>query len=321
MGCFLGCFGDAKDGRSRKQRIQRADSQVQLLQQNKVRSFQQQSLLLEEQSFTETPPPNLVTKLQNRPEGEDQLSPSPRKRVTFNANITTHEHYSLYESTDSLPEGNLNVQKEKELNPRSSSQPQFEEENSVKSCIVLYPPNHRYHNARDRDSEDEAEDYGDSDFDDLEDDYGDEDDIDCISDGQEMWSGSTLIPSLESRTENQLTSFIKTQFLEEDSTPVLKTQARNRSDYVNSVLNPVENVTQWKAAKSKGTCLLKLQKENNQSLFALSVRSDQFQNSNQETAVDASLSNWLVSSESTLPKKTSSSGIEYITDVKVMSKG
>ncbi|XP_073300672.1 uncharacterized protein [Primulina huaijiensis] len=314
MGCFLGCFGDAKDRSSRRQRIHRADHQV---KQKRVGSFQQQSVFLAGQSITEPPPPSLVSELQNRPEGEEQqLSPSPRKRVTFNSNITTYEHYSLCESTDSLPEGNPNVQEEKERNPKSSSQPLFEDENPVKSCFVSYPPNHRYHDARD--SDDEAEEYTDSDLDDSEDDY--EDDIDCTSDGREMmWPGSTLIQSLESRTENQSAGVIKkTQLLEEDGTLGSQSQARNRSDYINSVLNPVENVTQWKAAKSKGTRLLKSQKENNQTLFALSVRCDQFKNSNQEIAVDASLSNWLVSSESTLPKKkNSSSDIEYVN----MSKG
>ncbi|XP_073136274.1 uncharacterized protein [Henckelia pumila] len=307
MGCFLGCFGDAKDRRSGRHRIHRPGYQV---QQKRVGNFQQQSVLLADQSITETSPPNLVSELRNRPEEvEQQLSPSPRKRVTFNSNITTYEHYSLYESTDSLPEGNSNVQKEEERNPRSSSQPLLEDENSVKSCVVSYPPNHRYHDARD--SDDEEEDYSDSDLDDLEDDYEDEDDVDCASGGREMmWPGSTLIQSLESRTDYQSAGVDeKAQLLEEDRTLGSKYQARNRSDYVNSVLNPVENATQWKVVKSKGTCLLKSQKENNPSL---SVRCDQFKNSNQEIAVDASLSNWLVSSGSTIPKKTSSSDIEYI---------
>ncbi|KZV37761.1 hypothetical protein F511_31143 [Dorcoceras hygrometricum] len=306
-------------GTRRSLRPETACDLIHLAMQSRVGSFQQQSvLLLADQSITETQPSGLVSELQL--EGEEKLSTSPRKRVTFDSNITTYEHYSHYGSTDSLPEGNQDVQTEKERTPISSTQPLLEDDNSVKLCIVSYPPNHRYHNARDSDDEAE-EDYSDIDLDDLEDDYEDEDEVDCKLDGQETWPGSTLIISLESRTENQSAGVMKKiQSLEEDGTLGPKSsQARNRSDYVNSVLNPVENVTQWKAAKSKGTCLLKSQKENKESLLALSVRCDLFKNSNQEISVDASLSNWLVSSASTLPKQTSSSAIEYINDIKTIS--
>ncbi|PWA85238.1 hypothetical protein CTI12_AA151270 [Artemisia annua] len=66
--------------------------------------------------------------------------------------------------------------------------------------------------------------------------------------------------------------------------------ARDENGYILSILNPVENLDQWKALKSKGTTKplsLNLQKEN------LPEKKNQIQ----ETAVDASLSNWLISSE------------------------
>ncbi|KAL2238720.1 UNVERIFIED_CONTAM: Protein JASON, partial [Sesamum indicum] len=288
----------------------------------------------------------------NKPEGVEQLSPSPKKRVTFNSNVTTYEHVPVHESIDSLPECMENVEKEEEglkaSSQSHSSQPISEDDNSVTSSVGSYPPNHRYHNARD--SDDEAAEYEDSDFDDLDDsddegDYDDED-IDVRIAGQEVWSESVLTASMESRTGNPSSHAID----EEVESPIVKPQlpdedvkafgskpnARDRSDYINSVLNPVENITQWKAAKSKGTHVLKPQKENLTANFEaprISFSSDpplvqapfsfktQLKNSNQEIPVDASLSNWLVSPEITPPKKTSFSALETITSGRTMSEG
>ncbi|KAL2556882.1 hypothetical protein Fot_01621 [Forsythia ovata] len=81
-----------------------------------------------------------------------------------------------------------------------------------------------------------------------------------------------------------------------------KTNARDRSVYVNSVLNPIENITQWKAVKSKGT---KHPKEN------FKQDSDQSKHQNQDIAVNASLSNWLVPcEEASSAKKMSHSELD-----------
>ncbi|KAL0383649.1 UNVERIFIED_CONTAM: protein JASON [Sesamum calycinum] len=354
MGCFLGCFGGAKDRRRRKQRVNRASPQR---QRNKVQNVQQEIVITAEQTVAETTPTNLVSELRNKPEGVEQLSPSPKKRVTFNSNVTTYEHVPVHESIDSLPECMASVEKEEEKGLKASSQSHSsqsisEDDNSVTSSVGSYPPNHRYHNARD--SDDEAAEYGDSDLDDLdddEDDYDDydDDDVDVKIAGQEVWSESVLTASMESRTGNPSphaideeaeSPMVKPQLPDEDVKAFgTKPNARDRSDYINSVLNPVENITQWKAAKSKGTHVLKPQKENltgnfeaprisfssepplGQAPFSFKTKSDQLKNSNQEISVDASLSNWLVSPEITPPKKTSFSGLETITSVRTMSEG
>ncbi|KVH94308.1 hypothetical protein Ccrd_003656 [Cynara cardunculus var. scolymus] len=111
-----------------------------------------------------------------------------------------------------------------------------------------------------------------------------------------------------------------------DFASVFLFNARDRSAFVVPVLNPVENLTQWKALKSKGTPPVKpfnfnQQKENS------SLNSTPFapQNRNQETAVDASLSNWLVSSEKNTPnnKRVVSNNPEYepISSGKSLSRG
>ncbi|GJY36805.1 eisosome protein SEG2-like protein [Tanacetum coccineum] len=122
--------------------------------------------------------------------------------------------------------------------------------------------NYRYGNCLESDDEFEDFDHEDYDFDEDDYDLDDEDDDDGYGDVEEV-----LDPSTESNRN-----------------------ARDENGYILSILNPVENLDQWKALKSKGTTKplsVNLQKEN----------LPQEKNQTQETAVDASLSNWLISSE------------------------
>ncbi|KAF7818463.1 eisosome protein [Senna tora] len=87
--------------------------------------------------------------------------------------------------------------------------------------------------------------------------------------------------------------------------------ARDRSVYVHPVLNPVENLSQWKAVKSKRPPPppqrpLVPQKENCVSEPSFKERSLSSK-PKQEIAVDASLSNWLGSSIAT-PERSPSQG-------------
>ncbi|KAL0437342.1 UNVERIFIED_CONTAM: hypothetical protein Sradi_0442100 [Sesamum radiatum] len=319
------------------------------IQSNRVQNVQQESATTVEQINTEIPSTNLVSSLINEPAGDEQLSPSPRKRVTFNSNITTYEHVSVWESINSLPECNENFGKEKQedLTGTSQSPSLSEDDSSVISSVGSYPPNHRYRNARD--SDDEAEEYGDSDMDDFadsedEDDYGDYDEhTDGKISYQEVCSESVITASMESRTEspaaqatNEVESrMVKIQPPDEEVDPFgSKGNARGRNGYINSVLNPIENITQWKAAKkSKRAHPLTRQKENSGTSFEaprisfssesmFNPKSNQVKTDNQEIAVDASLSNWLVSPAKTMvSKKTSFSGPETVTSGKTMSDG
>ncbi|KAL3620564.1 hypothetical protein CASFOL_035476 [Castilleja foliolosa] len=251
MGCFLGCFAGDRDQRRRKQRIKRPNPQV---QRNRVQNVQQEIVTTaEEQTITKTPPNNLISELHVK---QEQLSPSPRKRVTFNSNVTTYEHVSITESIDSLQgDCNQNVETENQYDLKTtspSSHSPSDDDRSIVSSVGSYPPDHRYHNARYSDDE-----YEDSDFDDDEDD--DFDDSDYESDYDE----SFLASSMESRTDNQSEQEINEEV----------ESCGCKSDYVNnSVLKPIENIAQWKAAKSK---------------------SDKVRYERREIAVEASLSNWI----------------------------
>lgn len=263
----------------------------------------------------------------------EQLSFSTRKKVTFDSNVQTYEHVSINESFDSLLDGKVCKKEEEGKTLEKSSQSKTSsEDGSITSSSGSYPPNHRYQNCRDSDDEDEPLDYGeDSDLDD-DDDLEDDDSDD---DGELDYEEETV----NSKRETQVMT-------EDADSPMpkkptgLNYSARDRSGYVHAVLNPVENLTQWKAVKAKKTSVIKPQKENftlddeprisfsseptvkEVSSFKSHKRqSGQARNPNQEMAVDASLSNWLGSSETTPVNKTSTISLETSTPEKSMSYG
>ncbi|KAL0461080.1 UNVERIFIED_CONTAM: hypothetical protein Slati_0735200 [Sesamum latifolium] len=333
MGCFLGCFGGAKDHNRRKRKSKRSNGQ-----RNRVQNVQLESATTIEQINTEIPSTNLVSEL--------ICCYTSKLYVDF----WCRNKPAVRESINSLPECKENVGKEKQedLTGTNQSPSLSEDDSSVISSVGSYPSNHRYHNARD--SDDEAEEYGDSDMDDFadsddEDDYGDYDEhTDGKISYQEVCSESVITASMESRTESpaaQATNeevesrMVKIRPPDEEVEPFgSKGNARDRNGYINSLLNPIENITQWKAAKSsKRAHPLTRQKENpgtnfeaprisfsSKSMF--NPKSNQVKTDNQEIAVDASLSNWLVSPPKTMvSKKTSFSGLETVTSGKTMSDG
>lgn len=264
MGCFLGCFGPSKDRKRRKQRY-KAIPRDQI---PKSQDLVQADVSLVQR--IKDKPSNSLPELRGK--NEEPVSLSTRKKVTFDTNVTTYEHVQVYDSTESLLERNEKGEtfpKSSEIHADSSSQ-----DGSVVKNVGSYPPNYRYGNCLESDDEIEDSDYEDTNDDgvDDEEDYDDEDEIIC----QEAWSESIPVPSSESRIESSL----------------------------NPVLKPVENLTQWKALKFQGTVTPQAkpvnsnpQKENS----SLNSNSFQPKNQNQEMAVDASLSNWLVSSEKNTP--------------------
>lgn len=268
-----------------------------------------------------------------RDEAVEQVSLITRKKVTFDSNVKTYEHVSTEEETsdrclDSEESGKEEEGKilEKPCQSKSSS-----DESSITSSSGSYPPNHRYQNCRDSDDEDEPLDYEDSDLDDE-----DEDDYDDDDDGELEYEDEIVESNKRVSTPRGIT--------EDFDSPVpikpsgMNHSARDRSGYVHSVLNPVENLTQWKAVKAKGTSVMKPQKENfsldqeprisfsSEPSLSFKSKADQHKkhskNPNQEMAVDASLSNWLVSSEHTPVKKTGTNALDTATaPEKSMSPG
>ncbi|KAF2286785.1 hypothetical protein GH714_030331 [Hevea brasiliensis] len=326
MGCFLACFGSSKDRKRRKQRrkVQPRD------QRNAGYNPVQQAVSLVQNNPEK--PTNTVSEIRDTP--EERLSLSPRKKVTFNSNVTTYEHVTVEESIEFSGEnedGRKSQEKDENLAKPSQSQ-SSSEDSSITSSSGSYPSNHRYQNCRDSDDE---LDYGESEI---------EDDDGVLDYEDDIYEDDGI---LESRSKGSLPAGTQPPFTEEiDSPPVISglperelkpnPNVRDRSAYVHSVLNPVENLTQWKAVKAKGTAPLKQQKENftegQEPRISISsepsfrelrfnAKFDQSKKSNQEIAVDASLSNWLGSSENTPVTKPSTIGLGTITPEKSMSLG
>ncbi|KAJ0809678.1 putative protein JASON [Helianthus annuus] len=253
MGCFLGCFGSSVDRKRKKQRYKV------IPRDQKPRI---QDILKVDASLDQSIRERLSNPLSNsREKTEVPLSLKRRKKVTFDTNVTTYEPIQVYDSTESLLEKN----EKGETFPKSS------EPDSVVSSI----PNYRYGNCVESDDDIDDLEHEDYDLDDDDEDYDLEDeehyddniDDDCHD---HHHHDEILVPSME-----------------------LKRIARDGNGYIPSVLNPVENLSQWKALKSNGSTRKPLtfngQKEN--------LNSRESDNQNQETAVNASLSNWLVSAE------------------------
>ncbi|KAK8694032.1 hypothetical protein V6N13_071596 [Hibiscus sabdariffa] len=288
MGCFLACFGSSKNRKNRKQRNKRNVSHI------------AQSTVSLEQSSLGTPI-NSVKEVRDD-KAEEQLgfgsgsSSSSRKKVTFDTNVKTYEHVLVDESTDfdlhNEEEGGKKLQVKEGENlakPRES-------ENSSESSSTSYPPNHRYQNCRESDDEvDDELDYEESDDEDDIEDYG----------------------------------AVESNDAEEESEPIdsIRGVRRGRNGDVHPVLKPVENLDQWKAVKSKGSTPLKLQKENlslEQEEPRLSTSLDRSPKDgsfsfSEEVSVDASLSNWLSSRETTPAKKSST--IDACTPERSVSPG
>ncbi|XP_060181171.1 uncharacterized protein LOC132610790 [Lycium barbarum] len=313
MGCFLGCFGGDKDKKRRKNR-----KKVIPRDQKHVCQEPQRSIISTEQSITEEPSGNLVAEARDKP--EEQLSLSARKKVTFDSKVTTYEPVvSVYESTDSLPETKKFGEDERdegESIAKSSQSNSSSEEGSIISSVGSYPPNHRYQNCRD--SDDEAEEFGDSDLDEESglDDDNDEDYAD--SDYEDEFVGH--------KVNEQEVDSPTLMFEKETRKGETKRYVRDRSAYIHPVLNPVENLTQWKTIKSKAAEPLKLQpqKENlaaevegPRASFSLEPTFKQSSSSfktkpkDQDIGVDASLSNWLVTPEKSMSQGSNKSVMSF----------
>ncbi|KAI4301055.1 hypothetical protein L6164_034374 [Bauhinia variegata] len=310
MGCFLACFGSTKDAKRRKQRrkVLRPD---QVSRNSCSKPDQPSESSVRDYSNTV---PSSASELHYKP--EEQLRLSPKKKVTFDSNVKTYEPILLDEVTHFQPEKSEGGGKKDESFPESSQSNKSSSEDSSVTSNWSYPSNHRYQNCRDSDDEEEELDYGDSDL-------SDEDDEDEYSDieeefnefGEDIEDGSVTITSAAAKMFADSNREVKSA----GSNPM----ARDRSVYVDPVLNPVENLSQWKAIKATRTRQpLKPQKENcisnKESWIPFSAEpifkerslsskpeTNQSKKLKQGVAVDASLSNWLDSSETTPVKETS----------------
>jgi hypothetical protein len=218
-----------------------------------------------------------------------------KKKVSFNLNVQIFEpNPSSYQVLD---------------NEEDENKDSILGEGSAASTIP-YPSNHRYHNCSyyDHDEDDDIA-YEESDIDDeFDEGYGWDDD--CSDESLENYEDGEVC---DENSEHKEDGMKNEKPLSADDTELKsKLSGRERSVNMNSVLSPVENLTQWKAMKTKVTSSNQRRKENvpseeTTSMPLVSETGSKFSTcvleSNdlqskpllKEIAVDASLSNWLVS--------------------------
>ncbi|XP_010262419.1 PREDICTED: histone H3.v1 [Nelumbo nucifera] len=322
MGCFLACFGTSKNWKRHK-----LASRVLPGDQRHGCSEPLQPTFSSKQYVT-VKPISPVSELRDK--AEKQLSFIPRKRVTFDLNVKTYEGVSTHEPTNYSAESDEEKERGKGEETGENKQSfSLSEDDSITSSTVSFPPNHRYGNCRNSDDEDDGIE---SDISDLEDeDYNDDDDEE---EEEEEEEDVRRVPEEESSKsffslpmESGRSTFSTPLF---EKTIRSNQNARDRSQYVHSVLNPVENLTQWKSVKTRTTPPSKHQTKENinfdsepqipfssEPTFKQSPNKRSFSFNHpkppkKETAVDASLSNWLGSSETTTPiTKTSTVNVPH----------
>ncbi|KAL3604576.1 hypothetical protein D5086_005435 [Populus alba] len=323
MACFLACFGSSKERKRRRH----SKVQPRVHRKEGYGSPVEATVSVVKDCCPEKPIVSPASEI--RDDGsEEKLSLSTRKKVTFNSNVTTYDHVSVEESTDfTLGKEDCGDKREgNEENIAKPSQSQSSsEDSSIASSLCSYPPNHRYQNCRDSDDEMGYE----------------ESDID-ESDEEEEDGGLDYDDVYEDDETAESTSRMTKLANEENDSDVMNSGLsgnRNFRDRRAAVLNPVENLSQWKIVKAKGKPPLRQQKENltldqeprmsfssepgfKELAFSFKAKAGQCNKKpDQEIAVDTSLSNWLGSSECTPVNKPSSIGLDAIAPEKSMSQG
>ncbi|KAL5216388.1 hypothetical protein ABZP36_007789 [Zizania latifolia] len=225
--------------------------------------------------------------------GEQESRSSGKKKVTFDMNVTAYEKTTLADQEEEPPEPVNTVEDEAGKHMQKE---------------VLLPENHRYRNCSDSEEEEEcAEDdiYGD-DSDEEEEDF-----VDCkidLVDEEESYTDESKQESHESlfslptsndhQNDNEVSSPAPKSSgtsVEEQSPQIQKNNPRDRNQYVRPVLNPVQNLSQWKVVKAQAVPAKKLDKENVKSVPNVGASPGNY--SKREVSLDASLSTWLVSSD------------------------
>ncbi|KAG4916204.1 hypothetical protein HKD37_19G054363 [Glycine soja] len=291
MGCFLHCFGSSKSTKPRRKAHQHHRLARDRLEQCSIQDDSETVVI-----------GTASQEVQAKP--LEQINVSPKKKVTFDVNVKTYEPDEVADfQLEKSEEGG----EESALVEKLSRTKSYSEESSVTSA-GSYTTNHRYHNCTCSDDEDGAMEYWDSDVtdeDEDEDDDGGDSDMGEEYDEVEEDFEDGIVYSRSRNGDNQVVvGEVESPILMHDKdlkSIGLNPNVRDRSVYVLSVMNPVENLTQWKAVKAKRAPPLASQKENlvlnqeSRSAFAAETP----KKLNREIAVDASLSNWLGSSETT----------------------
>ncbi|XP_058770823.1 nuclear polyadenylated RNA-binding protein 3-like isoform X2 [Vicia villosa] len=281
MGCFLQCFGLSTKRKRRKTLYKVLARESQKYGNYEVLAITEKAII----PYSES---------RDQEKEKSGVKAKKKKKVSFNLNLQIYEaNPSSYQVLENEEEDNKEAAVESEGRVLGDGS---------EAVVIRYPSNHRYHNCGyDQDEEDEMV-YEESDIDDeFDEEYDWDDDDDDDDEGYESCEnyGDDEVCD-ENGMENQKA------LSSNDAEVKSNSSGRERSMNMNSVLLPVENLTQWKAIKAKVISNKNRRKENapseeNTSMLPLVspciLESNDLQSKPllKEIAVDASLSNWLVS--------------------------
>ncbi|XP_002528376.2 kinesin-related protein 4 [Ricinus communis] len=296
MGCFLGCFGFPSKRKRRKpaNRVQPGDHRL-----GSYEPLDSASTNLD----AKAEPISKDSESSKKP--KEPLNYKIKKKVSFNLNVQSYEPIPKEDENINYFWENDDEEKRDEISKENAKEGQsksLSEDDSVAAKMASYPSSYRYRNCTDSyDDEDEIA-YEESDLDDDEDenddddsdeDYGSGGDMDNLTTSRDEFSETFKSLSLSSQMRDSLTRENSENLrpLGDLNSVGMNRNARDRSQYVHSVLNPIENLSQWKAAKAKGMPQVKRQRKENVAL-------EQQAQLTQEISVDASLSNWILNTDS-----------------------
>ncbi|KAG8073391.1 hypothetical protein GUJ93_ZPchr0006g45814 [Zizania palustris] len=301
MGCFLGCFGGAKERRRRRKRSPAQSPSGRARTTPRISPKKAAAL---DGDVVSAAAPLLATLLELRDSTDDLCLTVVKKKVTFDPNVTTYE-------ADSIPE-----EEEEEAEPAAGDDKEEATWMLGPECAKseAFPLNHRYSNCADGEYEEEEDD-DDDDDEEEENDEEEEDGLDeCAIDDEdddgllgigrgedEACESLFLLPMGKTKESSCPDAAAAVVTSPEAPPPPHPTRDGN------PVLSSVENLSQWKEAKSRAAPKA-LDKENMVDLLsepAIPAKKKEWQvcsdytpstPSKQEASVDASLSTWLGSS-------------------------
>ncbi|CAI0436914.1 unnamed protein product [Linum tenue] len=271
MGCMLGCFG-----LSSKRKRRKPPSRILPRDQQGFGSYEQ----LDNSASADIEFNEETVKKQ----AMEPVKGKIRKKVSFNLNVMAYEPISSQddEAEDGKTEeiGNRRGTTLEELPPSPA------EEDPTATKMVSYPSNYRYRDCIDNydDDDEEEEFYDESDLD-SDEDYEEEEEEEVVGgqlgDIEEVRRRTRAIQ--DEQVPQHLFSSLQASSNSGKWQEKNDQNARERSQYIHSVLNPVENLAQWKEIKARGK---QQQKKENTEPMLLPV---------EKVVVASSLSNWLAS--------------------------
>ncbi|XP_042422438.1 uncharacterized protein LOC122010101 [Zingiber officinale] len=290
MGCFLRCFKGPKD-RNRRRSPRRSPSRERRVSESCLHPIPSAKQISPNPSAPELFPPEEVVsvavalpvekKKKNKENVEkENAGGGGRKKVTFDLNVKTYERVPSDEDD------------EEEEKPAKGNK----DESYPKSGA--FPSNHRYENCESSDDDRGCE--SGEDEDEFESDF----EIGIQGNEEESYDSFFSLPL--DKDPQGLHEEVSSRQLDSASAPLLGKQSipaaggcggtRDRSQFVHSVLNPIENLSQWKEIKVRASPAKNPDKQNLGNEPEIKVKKKKPQVPKQEVSVDGSLSNWLPSS-------------------------